>query len=55
MEIFLLQYMMAYHWPGNIRKLEHIIERDILLSKCNIIETDNLPRQIKTGVTMRIG
>ena len=30
--------LMAYHWPGNIRELEHIIERCVLLSKGPLIE-----------------
>ena len=28
----------SYHWPGNIRELEHLIERGVLLCKENIIE-----------------
>ncbi|MFT3824859.1 MAG: sigma 54-interacting transcriptional regulator [Chitinophagaceae bacterium] len=33
-----LNRMMAYHWPGNIRELEHLMERSVLLAKGNIIE-----------------
>ncbi|MHC4457973.1 MAG: sigma-54-dependent Fis family transcriptional regulator [Planctomycetota bacterium] len=29
-----------YHWPGNIRELENIIERSVIISKTNIIQTD---------------
>jgi len=32
------EQLMAYHWPGNIRELEHVIERSILLAKDTIIE-----------------
>jgi len=35
--------MMGYSWPGNIRELEHLIERSVLLSKGNIIEEISLP------------
>ena len=35
--------MMAYHWPGNIRELEHLIERSVLLSKGTVIEDILLP------------
>lgn len=35
--------MMNYHWPGNIRELEHIIERSVLLAKGAIIEGVLLP------------
>lgn len=33
-----LRNMMAYSWPGNIRELEHLIERSVLLAKGSIIE-----------------
>jgi DNA-binding NtrC family response regulator len=33
--------MMAYHWPGNIRELEHFIERCVLLTSGTTI--DELP------------
>jgi transcriptional regulator with GAF, ATPase, and Fis domain len=33
----------AYHWPGNIRELENLIERGVLLSKGTIIEDITLP------------
>jgi len=38
-----LRILQAYHWPGNIRELENIIERAILLSKGNMIEIHDLP------------
>jgi DNA-binding NtrC family response regulator len=33
-----IKNMMAYHWPGNIRELEHVIERCVLLAKGSVIE-----------------
>lgn len=35
--------MTAYNWPGNIRELEHVIERSILLAKGHLIEDVSLP------------
>jgi DNA-binding NtrC family response regulator len=35
--------MMAYNWPGNIRELEHLIERSVLLAKGTVIEDILLP------------
>jgi transcriptional regulator with GAF, ATPase, and Fis domain len=35
--------LMNYTWPGNIRELEHAIERSVLLAKGTIIEELSLP------------
>jgi DNA-binding NtrC family response regulator len=35
--------MMDYNWPGNIRELENIIERSILMTKGTIIEDVSIP------------
>jgi len=34
--------LLAYHWPGNIRELSHLIERAVLLCKDDQIEFDDL-------------
>ena len=34
-----MQQMMNYNWPGNIRELEHKMERSVLVAKGNVIET----------------
>jgi DNA-binding NtrC family response regulator len=34
--------MMTYNWPGNIRELEHLIERSVLMAKGTIIEEISL-------------
>ncbi len=38
-----LRKMIAYNWPGNIRELEHLIERSVLLAKGTVIEDILLP------------
>jgi transcriptional regulator with PAS, ATPase and Fis domain/iron only hydrogenase large subunit-like protein len=35
--------MRRYHWPGNIRELQNIIERAAVLTHDEIIRLDNLP------------
>jgi two-component system response regulator HydG len=40
---FALAQLMQYNWPGNIRELEHIIERNVLLTKTSEIENFDLP------------
>ncbi len=38
-----LQALMCYHWPGNIRELQNIIERAVVLSPDQIIHLEQLP------------
>jgi formate hydrogenlyase transcriptional activator len=38
-----LEQIMDYDWPGNIRELEHVIERSILLSDDNMLRQIYLP------------
>ena len=36
------ELMMNYAWPGNIRELENVIERAVIVSSGNLIGTDDL-------------
>lgn len=38
-----LKALMDYDWPGNIRELENVIERSVLLARGNIIDQISLP------------
>jgi DNA-binding NtrC family response regulator len=38
-----LDQMLSYHWPGNIRELENILERAIVKSRGDVIENVDLP------------
>ena len=46
-----LRKMIAYNWPGNIRELEHLIERSVLLAKGTVIEEILLPTVDRKDVT----
>ncbi|HTL09741.1 MAG TPA: sigma 54-interacting transcriptional regulator [Chitinophagaceae bacterium] len=38
-----LKQLMDYHWPGNIRELEHLIERTVLLTTGAVIKQIEMP------------
>lgn len=40
-----LKIMTNYNWKGNIRELENVIERLVILSEGNIIEKKDLPKE----------
>ena len=46
--------MMDYNWPGNIRELEHLIERSVLLAKGTMIEDLHLPLFHKKEILSKI-
>lgn len=43
-----LSLLMKYNWPGNVRQLESVIERTILLTDGTTITKDDLPIELKT-------
>jgi two-component system response regulator AtoC len=42
--------LTRYPWPGNIRELENVIERAVLLAKGRFITPEDLPAHIRTHV-----
>jgi DNA-binding NtrC family response regulator len=41
-----MEKLIAYSWPGNIRELQHLIERHILINKGNVINNVELPIEV---------
>ncbi len=46
-----LQRMRAYPWPGNIRELQHMIERAVVLAASDVLQVADLPSAIVTYQT----
>jgi DNA-binding NtrC family response regulator len=47
-----LKLLMSYNWPGNVRQLESVIERSILMAESNYIEPADLPTEITACSSM---
>ncbi len=45
-----IDYLIEYDWPGNIRELENLIERLVLTSDDYMITEENLPTKMKTNI-----
>jgi DNA-binding NtrC family response regulator len=48
-----LEHLERYLWPGNIRELENVIERAVLLSKNKHIEPEDLPSSVIQSQDLR--
>ncbi len=42
-------WLMRYHWPGNARELENVMERAVILSRGDVINPDLLPPAMHPG------
>jgi DNA-binding NtrC family response regulator len=46
-----MEAMVNYPWPGNIRELENVVQRAVLLTKSRVIEMDLLPPSVLRGTS----
>ena len=50
-----MEYLERYSWPGNIRELENVIERAVLLSKDKFIGDGDLPSSVTQNQLLHQG
>lgn len=46
-----LQRLTAYRWPGNVRQLENVLERLLVLSASDLIVEEDLPEDLQLAST----
>ena len=46
-----MNMLIAYSWPGNVRQLENVIERGIVMAEGDTITTEHLPFVVRAEIT----
>jgi transcriptional regulator with GAF, ATPase, and Fis domain len=49
-----VEALVAYDWPGNIRELENVLERAVVLADGPAVMFDDLPRELRQPVRRRL-
>ena len=45
-----MKALRSYRWSGNVRELEHVIERSVLLAQNGMIELTHLPEEVRIAL-----
>jgi DNA-binding NtrC family response regulator len=45
-----IRVLQGYSWPGNVRELQNVVSRAVLLGRSDIIDADDLPRNLTAEV-----
>lgn len=44
-----MKTLRAYRWSGNVRELEHVVERSVILAQNGVIEITHLPEEVRSA------
>jgi two-component system NtrC family response regulator len=42
-----MDYLTAYEWPGNVRQLQNVVERCVVLAASDVVQVEDLPTEIR--------
>ena len=45
----MLQYLMSYAWPGNVREMKNVLERGSVVAENGVVGVEHLPEKIRRG------
>jgi DNA-binding NtrC family response regulator len=49
-----MQALQRYRWPGNVREMQNVIERAVLLGKGPVIGVEDLPGNVSSGGNVNV-
>jgi DNA-binding NtrC family response regulator len=49
-DVDVMRRLLAHDWPGNIRQLEHVVKRAVVVTEGNTLRLHDLPDEFKTGM-----
>lgn len=50
-----ISFLEKYHWPGNVREMENVIQQAIIMSQRTEIQCEDLPWNVREPALMNIG
>jgi two-component system response regulator HydG len=50
-----LQIFKNYHWQGNVRELENLVQRLVVLADSELIDVTDLPEQMRFSISRHQG
>ncbi len=49
-----LDLLLEYRWTGNVRELENLVERTVVMAKAPVVQAQDLPRAIRISASLPV-